>query len=272
MAMHRHKMLKHLAKNETIIYECFYCKINFNQINNLSRHLREHPILNRIHFECSICKTKFKSERWMFEHKKMHTKLIHNCEYCERSFETKPDLKRHVTLAHDQNELKTYKCNQCVECFPLQSLLNSHLKCHDPEQQHLCAECGKIFQRPSSLQKHLSSHSNDKPFSCTKCPGKFKSMNDLKIHSVVHMTERKYACDQCGKTFIAPRALKVHKCKFKNIQFGKNSNFILFATVTHTDNNRRFQCETCLKRFPSNYKLTEHTRTHTGEKRKSHQR
>lgn len=207
-------------ENGTISYECFYCKKDFDQLKDLCKHIKVHPVPRP--FECPFCKIVSKSERWMLLHKRKHTKLIHNCEYCEQSFETLPNLKVHIRLYHDVEELKTYACDHCPESFPLKILLNSHLELHDPTQQHLCPECGKLFRKPSLLKVHLLAHGTDKPFACTRCPGKFKTKGQLKTHLIVHSEERNCPCDQCGKRFGTPRALKVHKSKFEDQQLGWN--------------------------------------------------
>lgn len=198
---------------ETITYECFYCKEDFAQLKDLYKHIKVHSIPTP--FKCSFCTVISRSERRWLQHKKTHTNLIHSCEYCDQSFESKPDLKVHIRVSHAAEQLKTYACNQCSESFPLKTLLNSHLELHDPTKQHLCPECGKIFRLPSLLKKHLLVHSTDKPFACTQCSNKFKTLGHLKSHSIVHSVERNYACDKCGKAFASSASLRTHKSKSK---------------------------------------------------------
>lgn len=197
------------------LYECFDCKKSFNHLMDLCRHMREH--LFEKPFKCSICKLNFATERWMLKHKKNHTNLIHDCEYCNRSFDNKNDLKNHVRTSHE-TELKTYECNQCSQTFTLKSLFTSHLTKHKKHpESHLCAECGKVFETNTTLNTHLILHRNDKPFACTQCPAKFKTKQILNIHSTVHNDEYKYVCEICNKSFRYRASLREHKCEFFKI-------------------------------------------------------
>lgn len=119
-------------------------------------------------FECSFCKKVYGAERRMLQHKKQHTNRVHDCEYCNDSFETKSELNNHVMNLH-KNELRTYDCDQCSLNFPLESMLKSHSVTHYPknvkggrDRKHRCEGCPMTFFNIYHLKRHMRTHTGER--------------------------------------------------------------------------------------------------------------
>ncbi|XP_069134583.1 uncharacterized protein [Argopecten irradians] len=74
-----------------------------------------------------------------------------SCDDCNKSFEHKKTLTRHMVEHGD----KKWKCNVCDKDFGRKDRLTRHKKIHG-EPLHTC--CGKSFWRNDKYRKHLESH------------------------------------------------------------------------------------------------------------------
>lgn len=160
------------------------------------------------------------------------------CETCKKRFESEVYLKLHKTKVHSNTANKISK---------------EDLK---------CSVCEKVFKIHSQLVKHVLTHSNDRPFQCIICKKGFKTERNRKAHMLYH-TELKFACSICNKKFVTNGILKDHllthsdpkfKCSICNRAFTVE-NYLKKHLKTHNENEKKFQCETCSKRFlyRSNY-------------------
>lgn len=125
--------------------------------------------LNERPFECSICKKTYAIEVSMIRHKKQHTSRIHDCEYCNESFETKAELINHVENLH-KNELRSFGCNRCSKVFFLESMLTSHSLTHNStkvietkiDRKFQCQFCPKALSSKHFLRDHIRAHTGEK--------------------------------------------------------------------------------------------------------------
>lgn len=172
-------MREHKKKIENQFFDCSICKTKFASKRAYTFHKKFHETpndaaqptavnpINRKMFDCSICNKTFSDERNLIQHKKQHTSRVYDCEYCQESFEKKPELKKHVFGIHS-HELKTYECNQCSEKFHLESLLKSHSLSHFPKKMNIktgrfqCEYCPMSLSSNSDLQRHIRTHTGEK--------------------------------------------------------------------------------------------------------------
>uniref|UniRef100_A0A0W0GAM0 C2H2-type domain-containing protein n=1 Tax=Moniliophthora roreri TaxID=221103 RepID=A0A0W0GAM0_MONRR len=86
---------------------------------------------------------------------------------CDKTFQRKGDLRRHVSGVHENS--KAYKCKQCTKAFNQRSGLRTHENKHTGNKPHKCPEpgCHKSFGDPSSCKRHVKeTHGNYALYVC----------------------------------------------------------------------------------------------------------
>jgi hypothetical protein len=57
-----------------------------------------------------------------------------------------------------------FSCTMCERSFPLQQLLDIHMKNHTRERNHPCGYCEKKFFSKYDLGKHILTHTGERPY------------------------------------------------------------------------------------------------------------
>ncbi|XP_013405634.1 zinc finger protein Gfi-1b [Lingula anatina] len=120
-----------------------------------------------------------------------------------------------------QTEDNKFVCRVCQKVFPLQRLLNRHLKCHSDIKRYLCTFCGKGFNDTFDLKRHTRTHTGVRPYKCSHCDKAFTQRCSLeshcrKVHGITFeygYKERRgkmYVCEDCGHTTSDPEAYYEH--------------------------------------------------------------
>ncbi|XP_048777990.2 zinc finger protein 236-like [Ostrea edulis] len=154
--------------------------------------------------------------------------VVHGVELINGGFGMKNPIIAHT---HDQKILSSqgrstingqdFTCNICNKSFPLQRLLNRHLKCHSEIKRYLCTICGKGFNDTFDLKRHTRTHTGVRPYKCITCGKAFTQRCSLESHGrKVHGFEFQYAykerrnklyvCEDCGHTTSDPSQHFVH--------------------------------------------------------------
>ena len=80
------------------------------------------------------------------------------CKFCEETFKSKINLKKHLRDSHPTQ----IKCCDCTEIFTKNSDLEVHLEeQHKRSKQFECEQCDKTFALKWRLKKHLEVHSQE---------------------------------------------------------------------------------------------------------------
>lgn len=67
---------------------------------------------SNVFFDCPICGRLIKNKKAnLRRHMQLHQQKHHRaeCDFCEKDFQTKSNLKRHIQEAHDVNEIEEVK-------------------------------------------------------------------------------------------------------------------------------------------------------------------
>lgn len=143
-----------------------------------------------------------------------------------------PDLQviteSSIDLQVSKIPTQCFSCSHCERSFPLQQLLDIHMRQHTRERKFNCDLCLKKFFSKHDLTKHYQIHTGYKPFTCIICEKSFSRATLLHRHEKVHILEPKYLCTYCDKTFLASEDLDTHMKTHKK--------------------NRPFKCSLCDKR------------------------
>lgn len=142
----------------------------------------------------------------------------------------------------EQVQTQCFSCASCERSFPLQQLLDIHMRQHTRERKFNCNECGKKFFSKHDLAKHVQTHTGDKPYSCVICDKSFSRATPLHRHEKIHISVPKYLCTYCDKTYLNSDDLDAHMRVHKKI--------------------RPFQCTQCDKKFAFKQGLERHEMSH----------
>uniref|UniRef100_A0A0K2U1Q7 C2H2-type domain-containing protein n=1 Tax=Lepeophtheirus salmonis TaxID=72036 RepID=A0A0K2U1Q7_LEPSM len=125
------------------------------------------------------------------------------------------------SIIRPESDPSKFQCRICYKVFPLQRLLNRHMKCHSDTKRYLCTFCGKGFNDTFDLKRHTRTHTGVRPYKCNLCEKSFTQRCSLeshcmKVHGVAHEYEYKqrrskmYVCEDCGNTTKEPEAHYLH--------------------------------------------------------------
>lgn len=133
-------------------------------------------------FTCYTCGQTFLYKCWLGRHIASYMAPIHECEHCDRVFNRRDTLKRHIKTVH----LKV---------------------------KHACDICGRKFSTSHSKIRHINRiHSEeDTTVHCPKCPSKFSCQLGLKYHDNL----KPYVCKECKQGFETPYLLHEHRQSHK---------------------------------------------------------
>ncbi|XP_076288009.1 uncharacterized protein LOC143212765 isoform X11 [Lasioglossum baleicum] len=199
-------------------------------------------------------------------------KKKHTCEICYASFDRKSKHTRHM---YKHSNSRPHKCAICSKGFKTSAHLARHMEIHDePVTWHTCSLCDfKARTKPYLKIHYIRKHTEDYNYKCEQCGKMFKVQSDYTTHVKDHDTES-CVCDICGSSYPSKSSLYFHKYykhKTKVKKFQCQTCKKKFKTQKNLDSHMelhkiKYVCEQCGMEFKTKYGLTKHLRTHSGEK------
>ncbi|KAL9697763.1 hypothetical protein quinque_001204 [Culex quinquefasciatus] len=220
---------------------CEICSKSFVQRATYVQHVAKHG--NTRAFQCDHCGKDFVQRAALAAHLKTHNQTDQLEEPAKSKDDPQPKLEAPAKSAKSLN----FTCQQCNRVFKLPSSLESHMKIHREERNHVCGECGNCFKRAEHLRVHINGvHLKRKPYSCEVCHKAFAQSGDRNVHMRRHNgDDRPHKCAYCDKSFGLAKALRSH-------------------VRLHTG-ERPFVCSLCKAGFISYSALAAHTLKHQEE-------
>lgn len=256
-----------------------YCGRKFHNSLNLYYHFRKvhHLKASKVQqtFKCPTCNCNLGSTEISDAHVRNHHKLnedIFQCSECGKLHSQISKLKNHMTWIHKKKlpedlfllylerkslecpSEKTIKqepvlCSVCAKVCKNRSTLTAHEKTHRvlrADDYYYCDLCGNKFKLRCVMAAHImKTHVKPVIFCCSMCPKTYTRNNRLQDHiKVDHYNIREFQCQQCPKVFGYKKNLKAH--------------------MRVHNNDARYQCKFCGRRFIQNTDCRRHMWSHTG--------
>ena len=181
----------------------------------------------------------------------------HNCDACEKSFQTLSGLNKHQRNTHGIEiprkkkniNNKMQKCELCgIECKNGQKLRFHYSTAHEDEKRFKCGLCAKKFLRKIHLTSHESKVHGIKKYKdhkCETCGKSFQRLFLLKEHQTGVCRPIPVTCEYCAKMCKTTTILKRHIQNFHE---------------TLPDGQKNLKCEHCGKTYPRLENLKIHIR------------
>ena len=142
-------------------------KIHCNQTSvnrGLMKKMKERKEMRKIYTDeevaqkphyCEICFKRFSKEDYFKIHMKIHSGEIKiKCDYCNKEFQDRCYLKRHIRDSHTHKDEKPFKCGECGRAFKHKKSLKIHSVIHTNVNPYECQDCGDTFRSPNAYHYH----------------------------------------------------------------------------------------------------------------------
>lgn len=136
-------------------FECEICKRRFREQSDLRKHKKVHN--NDTQSKCSACNRYPPASR--------HSSKCIACEKQEAAAKLyQESLADDLVPRIDANNKKSFICKYCDRSFGSSSNLKRHIMIHTGEKPFTCSECSRPFREMSTLKKHLITHRRQNGF------------------------------------------------------------------------------------------------------------
>jgi hypothetical protein len=151
--------------------------------------------------------------------------LSHPYKVCNKTFESRGNLKTHKKEEHQKKKI----CKYCEETFEQTYKLEKHLEGHK-EKEFECTTCGKRFQLEWRLKKHHASH-------------------DLKTLKKCHYFNNGKLCpfEEIGCMFLhvlSPKCIFNRMCKNKMCPYQHDNHDIIANEIERNKSDNLDICDT----------------------------
>ncbi|XP_049882764.1 myoneurin-like [Pectinophora gossypiella] len=250
-------------------FSCFGCKLKFDNLQKLSKHM---SICDTALHTCMHCNLHFDSRQKMKQHSLTHNPPL-TCN-CGKQFVSNEKLLEHNKTCHvGGNPMMNcvYRCKQCKATFKERFQLYKHAKNHIMKaDERICDICGHSFIGFDALNKHkkeMHEKAKNSQYRCKICYYKSADWKEMYLHVQNHCQGSKqevdrHLCESCGKSFATRATLQRHILQHTT-DHRCNICQKIFADVKTRDEHvlghiEMTMCEKCGQNV-SSYKLEAHS-------------
>lgn len=238
MKHHRERCSEQTIKSYTCTF-CFKICIRKTQLKD---HIKEVHINKPL--QCETCGNEFTRQKALDVHiANFHSSLNPEiCQFCNATFVTKTQLKRHEQqqhqeriktevsqndevnqmniaaakrLARERRKVRLFPCRYCGEATGSEWKRRAHyghIHKHGKKPQRTCNTCQLDFLTYDNFKSHIDAHDNI--LICAVCGDTTASKQDLishiAVHKVIQNDDRKFSCDICGHRSVTKGNLSTH--------------------------------------------------------------
>lgn len=138
---------------------CVTCGKTFKTSSHMHEHARlVHSAGKGARYLCKVCGKGFMAKTYLDSHLNWHdNKAPHNCQTCERVFQSLHCMRRHQKSCKGANVPPSFMCVDCDKTFATKDLLAQHRHIHDAKGMFRCLTCPKHYKYRSGLFRHSKS-------------------------------------------------------------------------------------------------------------------
>jgi len=277
-------------------FQCDFCGKEFARKDKLKLHKSSaHNTAEEQKHYCS-CGREFVNEYDFYDHKQENPehKKIENFQNTIKQESTDDPTQFQYSLNSNFREIDGKKL-----VFKVKTKIKGKKKLKKKKSSYPCRYCDTVFQyakerKTHSLEVHWSelkerglifNHNNTvniKNFHCDfeNCDRAFRHRCEKNDHiAAVHRGEKNYVCEICSKAFPYRKSLKIHMelkhndgpvenilCTHCGGVFPSKLKLQIHIDCAHKIKVKKFLCKFCDFKTHAKNVITEHERTHTGEK------
>ncbi|VVC42310.1 Zinc finger C2H2-type,Zinc finger, RING/FYVE/PHD-type [Cinara cedri] len=189
------KLVRHvLIHSDQRQYHCTVCDRTFHRKDHLKNHAKVHnPIKRTLQCDRPGCSKEYSSVLSYRKHIALHSleEGFLDCKICSKVFESKDELIYHLKIHSGSRVVKTpadkkYRCNFCERSFYTGKDVRRHLVVHTGLRDFLCQFCPQRFGRKDHLTRHIKKSHNFNANKKTKKPSevhKSKSVDTIYLET-----------------------------------------------------------------------------------------
>ena len=169
------------------------------------------------------------------------TNIQFSCNECNKSYEKKSQLNKHLTMQHCSDANVTKSCTLCHKTFSSQIGVSVHMRqAHQVASPKQCDLCQKTFESCKELSRHKLHDHKLRVHVCHLCGKRFAYSHALKSHLDAHAGVKKHFCEVCGEGFVRMTSLCGHRAS------------------AHSKKDAVFSCMLCDSSFNTKSLLNKH--------------
>lgn len=163
------KLVRHvLIHSDQRQYHCTICDRTFHRKDHLKNHAKVHnPIKRTLQCDRPGCSKEYSSVLSYRKHIAVHSveEGFLDCKICSKVFESKDELMYHLKIHSGSRVIKTpadkkYRCNFCDRSFYTGKDVRRHMVVHTGLRDFLCQFCPQRFGRKDHLTRHIKKSHN----------------------------------------------------------------------------------------------------------------
>ncbi|CAN9512163.1 unnamed protein product [Ophioblennius macclurei] len=200
-------------------YQCKHCDMSFSVAAALAYHTKKKHSEGKM-YVCQYCKAEFAQSIELTRHVRTHTgDRPYVCRECGKGYSQASGLTIHLHTFHNLSEPQD--CQKCCLSFSTLEEYRQHIEEFHPKEIHKCPTCSKVFSTAALLDKHKGSHTGTKPFSCDLCNKSYQQLSGLWYHNRTNHPDvyanhtRQFKtlvqCDACSKFFPSTASMVKHQ-------------------------------------------------------------
>ncbi len=140
--------------------------------------------------QCAVCEKVFQSKKDLRRHLLTHTGAkLFSCAQCSAKFRREQQLREHEARGHGrlyhrvrEHGVWSFECGVrgCAKKFGSEAEARDHGA--SQHSAHVCTACNRTFDSRAGLKFHVDSQHERKTFGCTLCTREYTQRSSLNFH------------------------------------------------------------------------------------------